>query len=175
MPAIQQQGRFSVPAFLCAMKSLARIVPVFILTVGSMFSARPTARAESMAQGCTLRVHADNLRNAKGVVGVLLFSSPDGRPEDTSKSFRHEAVSISGADQQATVLFNGIPPNDYGVMALHDENKNMKLDKNMFGWPKEGFGFANNPHAGLGAPGFLLAFLHVTCPATETQIHIVYK
>jgi uncharacterized protein (DUF2141 family) len=114
-----------------------------------------------MVQGCTLRLHVDNLGNAKDVVGVLLFSSPDGWPEDTSSFFRHEAVSISDADQRATVWFNRFPPNDCGVVALHNENKIMKLDKNMFGWPKEGFGFANNPHVGLGAPGFRQTLLHV--------------
>lgn len=108
-------------------------------------------------------------------MGVLLFATPDGWPEDESKSFRGLAVPISEATRRATVLFNGIPPNDYGIVALHDENKNMKLDKNIFGWPKEGFGFANNPHVGLGAPGFRQALLHVTCPATETEIHIIYK
>jgi uncharacterized protein (DUF2141 family) len=115
------------------------------------------------------------LRNANGVVGVLLFTSPAGWPEDVTKSFEHEASRIADGEQKATVVFNDIPPGDYGVAALHDENGNMKLDKNMFGWPKEGFGFANNPHIGLGAPGFQQALLHVACPATETDIHIIYK
>jgi uncharacterized protein (DUF2141 family) len=45
----------------------------------------------------------------------------------------------------------------------------------MFGIPKEGFGFANNPHVALSAPAFKVALVHVLCPATETAIHLQYK
>jgi len=39
-------------------------------------------------------------------------------------------------------LFNGLRPNGYRIVALHDENKNMKLDKNILGWPKKVSAFA---------------------------------
>ncbi len=132
-------------------------------------------RSGRCAAGCTLRIHADRLRNSKGVVGVLLFRSRGGWPEDVAKSVRHEAATIAEGQKQSTVVINGLAGGDYGVVALHDENKNMKLDRNLFGFPKEGFGFANNPHVGLGPPTFGSAVLRVTCPTTETQIHILYK
>ena len=72
-------------------------------------------------------------------------------------------------------MINHVLAGDYGVVALHDENKNMKLDRNLFGYPKEGFGFANNPHIGLGPPPFRAAVLPVRCPSTDAQIHIIYK
>ncbi len=165
----------SAPRIPTVMKSPVRIAALFGLTIGATLSACPTPPTATSTQGCTLRIHAAGLRNGKGVVGVLLFTSPAGWPQNVSKSFRHEAAPITDGQRKADVAFNDIPPGDYGVVALHDENKNMKLDKNMFGWPKEGFGFANNPHIGLGAPGFEQALLHVACPATETEIHIIYK
>ena len=137
---------------------------------GSLSPAR-----EPEEQRCTLRIHADGLRNAKGVVGVLLFRSPDGWPEDVAKAERHEASEIAAQGREATVVFTGVSTGDYGVVALHDENKNMKLDKNLFGFPKEGFGFANNPHVGFGPPPFRAAVVHVQCPVTEASIHIIYK
>jgi uncharacterized protein (DUF2141 family) len=157
------------------MKSSLRTAALFAFTIGATLSAFPTSLATTSTQGCVLRIHAEGLRNAKGVVGVLLFTSPAGWPDDVSKSFRHEAAPIADGERKANVAFNDIPPGDYGVVALHDENKNMKLDKNMFGWPKEGFGFANNPHVGLGAPAFRQALLHVECPSTESEIRIIYK
>ena len=126
-------------------------------------------------QSCVLRVRVDDLRNAKGVVGVLLFRSSAGWPEDAGKSVRHEASPIAEGQRQATVVVSGLAAGGYGVVALHDENRNMKLDRNLFGFPKEGFGFANNPRVGLGPPAFRVALLHVTCPVTETVIHIQYK
>ena len=127
------------------------------------------------AQGCTLRIHVDGLRNSVGVVGSTIFTSSIGWPEDNSKSFRHGPTPIEASQRQATAAWENLPPGDYGVAVIHDENKNHKLDRNMIGWPKEGFGFANNPHVGLSAPAFKEAIVHVTCPVTETTIHLQYK
>jgi uncharacterized protein (DUF2141 family) len=146
-----------------------------LLMSNTSIGKRLSLPAEPAASRCTLRVHVDRLRNAKGVVGVLLFRTADGWPEDVTKSIRHEASPISASGLEATVVFAGVPADNYGVVALHDENKNMKLDKNLFGFPKEGFGFANNPHVGFGPPSFHAAMVHVECPVTETNIHIVYK
>jgi uncharacterized protein (DUF2141 family) len=155
------------------MKFHRLIVLAFLVAPGLRIGASPNPLAAP--QGCTLRVHVDGLRSAKGVVGVLLFQSADGWPENVAKSLRHEASTIPDGQKQATVTCSAIPAGNYGIVALHDENKNMKLDRNMFGFPKEGFGFANNPHVGLGPPAFRLAVLRVGCPLTETQIHIMYK
>jgi uncharacterized protein (DUF2141 family) len=149
------------------------------LCIGLLFLAaapHPSSAARArLGPECVLRVEVDGLRNAKGVVGVLLFHSADGWPEDVSKSIRHDAAPIPADRRRATVTFDAIPAGDYAVVALHDENKNMKLDRNLFGIPREGFGFANNPHVGLGPPPFRSALVHVGCPVTETLIHIVYK
>ena len=126
-------------------------------------------------EGCTLRIYVDSLRNSNGVVGTVLFVSPAGWPEDLSKSFRAGPTAIEPGKHEITVEWSDIPPGDYSIVALHDENKNKKLDRNLFGWPKEGFGFSNNPHVGFGPPPFKSALLHVACPVTETTIHIIYK
>jgi len=117
----------------------------------------------------------DGLRNSNGVVGSTIFKSPAGWPEDNSKSFRHGPTSIAPGERQATVVWEHLPPGDYAVAAIHDENRNAKLDRNFIGIPKEGFGFANNPHVGLSAPPFGAAIVHVQCPTTETAIHLQYK
>ncbi len=126
-------------------------------------------------QTCVLHVHVDNLRNTHGVVGVLLFTSPTGWPENVDQSVQHNASPIEPHAHDATVSFDNIPPGNYAIVALHDENRNMKLDRNFVGWPKEGFGFANNPHIGLSAPSFHQALFSVQCPVTDTTIHMVYK
>lgn len=56
-----------------------------------------------------------------------------------------------------------------------DENSNHKLDRNMIGFPREAFGFSNNPKVGLSAPSFNAAAMQVACPVTETTIHLIYK
>jgi uncharacterized protein (DUF2141 family) len=39
------------------------------------------------------------------------------------------------------VLSFHIKPGKYAIAVIHDENCNGKLDTNMFGIPKEGYGF----------------------------------
>jgi uncharacterized protein (DUF2141 family) len=129
----------------------------------------------NMGSGCTLRIHVDGLRNSTGVVGSVIFKSADGWPEDPKRAFRRGPTPIVPGDRRATVVWEHLPPGDYGVAAIHDENRNAKLDRNLIGIPKEGFGFANNPHVGLSAPPFQSAVVHVSCPATETTIHLQYR
>lgn len=68
-----------------------------------------------------------------------------------------------------------LPAGRYAIAVLYDENPNHKLDRNTIGWPKEGFGFSNNPKVGLSAPSFNAAVMQVNCPVTETTIHLIYK
>lgn len=96
-------------------------------------------------QVCTLRIHVDGLRNRKGVVGAVVFTSAAGWPEDVQKSFRNHYAPIDVATRSATVVIKDLPPGDYGIVVLHDENENRKLDRNIFG-------FSNNPNVGLWAP-----------------------
>jgi uncharacterized protein (DUF2141 family) len=133
------------------------------------------AAAANVAAGCTLRIHVDGLRNSNGVVGSIIFNSPAGWPEDKGKSFRHGPTPIAPGERQATVVWEHLPPGDYGVAAIHDENRNAKLDRNFIGIPREGFGFANNPHVGMSSPPFRAAVVHVQCPLTETTIHLQYR
>jgi uncharacterized protein (DUF2141 family) len=117
----------------------------------------------------------DGFRNTRGNLGTILFSSSPGWPEDKSKAFRHGPAPIDKATRTAVAEWPNLLPGDYGVAVIHDENSNAKLDRNLIGIPKEGFGFANNPHVALTAPAFQQALVHVSCPVTETTIHLQYK
>lgn len=152
------------------MKSLSSVA-LLLLAAAAMAASGQGQEAGD----CTLRIHVDGLRNSTGVVGTALFRTPQGWPEDLSRSFRHGPTPIPPGERGVTVLWDHLPEASYGVVALHDENRNRRLDRNLLGWPREGFGFANNPHVGLAAPPFDQAIVHVTCPVTEITIHIIYK
>jgi uncharacterized protein (DUF2141 family) len=130
------------------------------------------ALAQSAAESCKLLVHIDGFRNQKGDAGVTVFTSPDGWPENNDKAFMHGSHPFTG---DKTTVELQLPAGRYAIAVIHDENSNHKLDRNMIGWPKEGFGFANNPKVGLSAPSFDAAAMQVTCPVTETTIHLIYK
>jgi uncharacterized protein (DUF2141 family) len=121
---------------------------------------------------CTLRIHVTGFRSDKGKAGGVIFASPAGWPEDRSKAVAHGGFAIY--DKQATEEFK-VPPGNFAVAVIHDENANQKLDRNFLGIPKEGFGFANNPRVLLSAPSFQAASTQVACPVTEIQIRLIYK
>jgi uncharacterized protein (DUF2141 family) len=154
---------------------------LFIATIApACVYARPGADSispidQNTATECVLRIHVDGLRNSTGVVGTAIFKSADGWPEDMSKAFHHWPTPIAAGAHEATAVMENLLPGDYGVVVIHDENANKKMDRNFIGIPKEGFGFANNPHVGLSAAPFAASIVHVTCPVTETKIHIIYK
>ena len=124
------------------------------------------------AQTCKLVVHIDGFRNEKGNAGITVFTSPDGWPENNDKAFMHAGHPFTG--DKATIELQ-LPAGRYAIAVIHDENSNHKLDRNMIGVPKEGFGFANNPKVTFSAPSFDKAAMQVTCPVTETTIHLIYK
>lgn len=133
------------------------------------------AQGQSADATCKLVVHMSGFRNTKGDAGVTLFKDPNGWPEDNDKAFKHGGFPIDAASKTATAMFDNIPAGTYAVAMIHDENLNHKMDYNMFHYPKEGFGFANNPHVGLSSPSFQTASFPVTCPVTEITINVQYK
>lgn len=145
-----------------------------LVLVLAAFACSAQSPAAAGSQNCILRIHVDGFRNTRGNLGTVVFKSPAGWPEDLSKSFRHGPAPIDKATRTAVAEWH-LPPGTYGVAAIHDENSNHKLDRNIFGIPKEGFGFANNPRVGLSAPPFSAALVHVACPATDITIHLIYK
>jgi uncharacterized protein (DUF2141 family) len=154
-----------------------RFFPFLVLLFGGITAGAHVSQTPSTLNdtGCTLRIHVDGLRNSTGVVGAAIFRSPDGWPEDMKKSLNHWPTPISPGAHDATAVMKSLPPGNYGVVAIHDENRNHKLDRNFLGIPKEGFGFANNPHVGFSAPAYQAAVVHVTCPVTAINIHLIYK
>jgi uncharacterized protein (DUF2141 family) len=135
--------------------------------------AVPVAHAQSGS--CKLVVHVSGFRNTKGVAGGTIFNNPDGWPENNDKALKHGSFPIDAATKTAVITFDGLTPGAYSFAVIHDENENKKLDKNMIGIPKEGFGFANNPHVGLSAPAFKDASVNVACPETVINVTLQYK
>lgn len=114
---------------------------ITLLIVAGMCPARFCC-AQDTQQACTLRIHVDGLRNRKGVVGALVFTSAVGWPEDVHNSFRNQYAPVPATGHSTMVVMKDLPPGNYGIVVLHDEDENRKLDRNIFGFPKEGFGFA---------------------------------
>jgi uncharacterized protein (DUF2141 family) len=66
-----------------------------------------------------------------------------------------------------------VPPGDYALLVLHDENGNNKVDT-MLGIPREGVGFSRNPRLMFGPPRFEAVRIHIPAGASETDVKLQY-
>jgi uncharacterized protein (DUF2141 family) len=125
------------------------------------------AATQAPPTGHGLRVVVEGVKNTRGFIGVLVFNSAAGWPEDVSSAFKSEAVPAQAPE---TVLeVHNLPTGEYAVVVLHDENLNKKLDRNWLGKPKEQWGMSNNPHFTHSAPSFGSARFPF---AGDEQLHI---
>jgi uncharacterized protein (DUF2141 family) len=92
-----------------------------------------------------LTIEISGIKNDTGKIMLQLFDEND-------KVIKQEAGEI----REKTSLFSiQIPkPGKYAVRYFHDENLNGKLDTNLIGIPKEGYGFSNNAKGSFGPPPF---------------------
>jgi uncharacterized protein (DUF2141 family) len=70
---------------------------------------------------------------------------------------------------ETTHRFENLPPGQYAVQVIHDENDNGKFDSNFLGIPSEGYGFSNNPRV-MRRPTFEEARFDL--PHEGAEIHV---
>ena len=98
-----------------------------------------------------LDVEIEGLQNTKGNVFIGLFDSSKDFPI-FGKQLKGVVVKIEG--KKVNYQFKNLSPGKYALAVYHDENKNGKLDKNVFGAPTEVYGFSNNARELFSAPSF---------------------
>ena len=123
--------------------------------------------AQDAAKNFTLTIQVENVNKDGGNIGVLVFNSTRGWPEDRFTALKD--IVVPAHPGTVTVTVPDLPPGDYAVAIAHDVNKNHKVDKNFLGVPKEQWGMSNNPHATVKAPSFHTAKFSLT---QNMEIHV---
>jgi uncharacterized protein (DUF2141 family) len=62
----------------------------------------------------------------------------------------------------------------YAIAAIHDENRDGKLETDWMGVPKEGYGFSNNAKGRLGPPSFEAASFSYNGQSLNITITLEY-
>jgi uncharacterized protein (DUF2141 family) len=141
------------------------------LALSLLIASAPSSRAASANE---IRVVVKGLRNNRGRVGCSLFNGPDGFPRHKKKEFR--GMWTQKQDHVAVCAFPNVPAGTYAVTVLDDTNENGKMDFNLFGLPKKGYGFSNDAKATLSPPSFSAAsFSYSGAGSLEAPINIVYR
>lgn len=95
-------------------------------------------------------VRVVGLRSARGALSCSMFTEK-GFPEDADPRVPEQRAPIA-PDRTATCRFDDVPPGEWAVEVMHDENDNGKMDFNFLGMPKEGYGVSNNHTHALAPP-----------------------
>lgn len=99
-----------------------------------------------------LTVKLKGFKNVKGTILIDLFKNETGFPNDRTLALVSVVKSVTAGE--IVVVLKNIPFASYALSAVHDENKNNKLDKNFMGIPKEGWSASNYKKAPFGSPDF---------------------
>lgn len=98
-----------------------------------------------------LEVQVEGIPNTKGTIFIGLFNSSASFPQFGKQ---YKGVIITHEGKSHIYRFKNLPKDSYALAIYHDENKNGKLDKNLFGAPTEAYGFSNNARETFSAPSF---------------------
>lgn len=137
----------------------------FVVLAGLALTA---AAPPDQSQPLTLSL--EGLRSQKGQVLVCISQQARYFP-DCSKdpARRHLIVSASSQPTSLGVL----PPGDYAIAVIHDENGNGKLDT-FAGIPREGVGFSGNAPIRFGPPSFKSAQFMMPGGGARQDIRVKY-
>ena len=102
-----------------------------------------------------------------GKVYIAIYDQPEAFPI----SGRQRASQVvASEDTHLTVHFSELPAGNYAAVAFQDFNGNGKLDKNLFGIPKEPYGFSNGARGNTGPPTFTAASFALDSDAATTIV-----
>jgi uncharacterized protein (DUF2141 family) len=122
--------------------------------------------------GGSILINITNIRSNNGKVNVSLFAAADGFPSNPQKAVAVQSVVIQG--NQVRLRFDNLPFGTYAIACLHDENGNGKIDTNLVGIPKEGYGASNNAVSKLSAPKFEAAKFAFNAAAFSANLKMFY-
>ena len=107
--------------------------------------------APAFAKTGKVIVNVSGIENDKGIVRIGIYNN--------AEAFTHYDKVFKGEEPKAnksgvSCTFTDIPAGTYAVAVWHDEDEDKTMNKNMFGAPKEAYGFSRNKFGSFGPPPF---------------------
>ena len=104
------------------------------------------------AQSGVVKVTVTDIDNTDGNVVIGIYNSKETFPVFGKEM---QGAKIKPAKTGSlNYIFRNLPDGTYAIAVWHDENDNQKMDKNLFGTPKENYGFSKNIFGTFGPPDF---------------------
>ena len=104
-----------------------------------------------MAQEASLTIKITGITPPHGLIQLALYNNPDDFPKEGRE---YKVLKIQACGKTISCTINNLPPGKYAIALFHDLNQDGICNKNILGFPTEGYGFSNNIKPKLGAPPF---------------------
>lgn len=147
--------------------AIPSIIKNVLITVLFLLYLNPDAF--SLDQYSDLEVIISGVKNSKGKLRIALCSSEEQYYSDRDL---YTTASIEPSRGINEFTFENVPYGVYAIKAYHDKNDNDKLDKGLFGIPREKYGFSNDPEIKGGMPEFDETSFAVASPRTTEKIRM---
>ena len=111
-------------------------------------------------------------QNKSGILNLAIYDNAEAYDRSVKGEGRSEGGFFSGIDsfielKESHKFVINVPEGIYAIALFIDANKNMKIDKNFLGIPKEQYGFSNNAMGTLSGPSFEQAKFQVKGNSTQ--------
>jgi len=142
------------------------------ITLGSLFALVIFINLSFRSATGTITIQIEKLNSNKGSVLVSLYNTKESFPDKAEKAVaKGKAAIVNG---KAVLTFKDLPYGKYAAAILHDANNNIKMDFNVVGIPKEGYGFSNDAKGFMGPPSFEKAAFDLSQPQKNITITATY-
>ena len=125
-----------------------KAIHFFIALLLIQLFCSPAAKAQNKEN--SVKLVFTNIHSSKGTLRVGVFKTQEEFAAE--KPFKSFNISKSELANNSLSAIINLPNGSYGISILDDENNNAKMDYNMVGIPKEGFGFSNYYLSGFSKP-----------------------
>ena len=118
-----------------------------------------------------LQLRIQNIKNAKGTIRIAFFKKGSDFPNGNDISLAKEIKPTKTGELLLNIT--DLPQGDYAIAVYHDLNGNFNLDKNVFGYPTEPFGFSKNFKPRFSAPDFNDCKISIPNTGLQTSIKLI--
>ena len=122
------------------------MMPYLLLALFSVFYAPPTPNRG------TLIIELNKQIPHEGNLLIYIFDDADAFPKHKDKVYRFVVVDTKQGIK--SIPIQNLPFKEYGVIAVHDQNGNNKMDRNWLGLPAEPYALSGNPKFHFGPPKY---------------------
>jgi len=119
----------------------------------------------------TIQLTVQHIRSPKGTIKIAVFNSADSFLKD-GEAIQTHSIPVKDT-KDLTLTLQPLPyGTTYSIAIYHDVNDNNQLDTNLFGVPKEPYGFSNNTPSKWGAPKYEIARFELKEAEMTTSIKV---